>query len=247
MANAEKKETNIVTMKNVIFMYTSVSRPVEQLNTDKKPPLSASTSPTFGLEFHSYEVKILISEERAKKLKKAFKAAKNLPHAKEMEKDDLLEKYDFLNASDLEDDMVLIKFSQSCLVGKPNKDGVRKESYPVKQIGIKGKVQDMNGLPIDQETSIGNGSKGHFQFRPVDGTNGLYLYPQLVCITELTEYVSGAEEDYDSLGLQDLSEADMAEVAKENEAEQAVVEDTNKSEEVSDEANDSNDEAEPMF
>lgn len=225
MAEAEKKETSIVTMKDVIFMYSSVSRPVEQLNTDKKPPLSKETSPTFGLEFHSFEIKILISEERFKNLKRAFKAAKNLPHAKEHLKDDLLEKYDFLNENDLEDDMVLVKFSQSCLVGKPNKDGVRKESYPIKQIGIKGKVQDANGLTIDQDTSIGNGSKGHFQFRPVEGPNGLYLYPQLVCITNLIEYVnSTGEEDYDSLGLEDLSEADLAAEADEAEEQLQVAE-----------------------
>ena len=59
---AKEKETTIVTLKNVIFMYTSVSRPVEQLNTDKKPPISGESSPTFGLEFHSYEVKILVTE-----------------------------------------------------------------------------------------------------------------------------------------------------------------------------------------
>lgn len=219
---AQKKETSIVTMKDVIFMFSSVSRPIEQLNTDNKPPLSDPKSPTFGLEFHSFEIKILITESRYKTLKKKFKGAKNLPNAKELEKDDLLEKYDCLNEADLDDDMVLIKFSQSCLVGKPDKNGVRRESYPVKQIGIKGKVQDMSGQTIDQETSLGNGTKGHFQFRPVDGPNGLYLYPQLICVTQLIEYVGGeAEEDLDSLGLEELSETDMQEVAEETEAEQA--------------------------
>lgn len=218
---AQKKETNIVTMKDVIFMFSSVSRPIKQLNTDNKPPLSDPKSPTFGLEFHSFEIKILISESRYKNLKKNFKGAKNLPNAKELEKEDLLEKYDFLNPADLDDDMVLVKFSQSCLVGKPDKNGVRRESYPVKQIGIKGKVQDLHGNTIDQDTSLGNGTKGHFQFRPVDGTNGLYLYPQLVCVTELIEYTSaGAEEDLDSLGLEELSETDLKEVAKEQAAEQ---------------------------
>ncbi len=219
---AKKKETSIETLKDVIFMFSSVSRPIEQLNTDNKPPLSDPKSPTFGLEFHSFEIKILITESRYKTLKKKFKGAKNLPNAKELEKDDLLEKYDCLNEADLDDDMVLIKFSQSCLVGKPDKNGVRRESYPVKQIGIKGKVQDKNGVTIDQDTSLGNGTKGHFQFRPVDGTNGLYLYPQLICVTDLVEYVGGeAEEDLDSLGLEELSETDMNEVAEETEAEQA--------------------------
>ncbi len=216
MATPEKKETNIVTLKDVIFMYTSVSRPVQQLNTDNKPPISDPSSPTFDLEFHSYEIKILITEDRFKKLKKDQKGAKNLPNAREWEKDDLVEAYDFLDPDDLDDDMVLIKFSQSCLVGKANKDGVRKESYPVKQIGIRGKVQDLNGLPIDQDTSVGNGSKGHFQFRPVEGLNGLYLYPQLVCITELVEYVSaGAEEDMESLDLEELEDTDLEELEEE--------------------------------
>jgi hypothetical protein len=211
---AQKKETSIVTMKDVIFMFSSVSRPIEQLNTDNKPPMSDS-----ALEFHSFEIKILISETRFKALKKAYKGAKNLPNAKELEKDDLLEKYDCLNEADLDDDMVLIKFSQSCLVGKPDKAGVRRESYPVKQIGIKGKVQDKHGNTVDQETSMGNGTKGHFQFRPVSGDNGMYLYPQLVCITELIEYVGGeAEEDLDSLGLEELGETDLVEVAAEIEA-----------------------------
>lgn len=219
---AQKKETSIVTMKDVIFMFTSVSRPIEQLNTDNKPPLSLPTSPTFGLEFHSFEIKILITEARYKTLKKDFKGAKNLPNAKELEKDELLEKYDCLKAEDLDDDMVLIKFSQSCLVGKPDKNGVRRESYPVKQIGIKGKVQDMHGETIDQETSLGNGTKGHFQFRPVDGPNGLYLYPQLICVTELIEYTGGeAEEDLDSLGLEELGEADLAVEAAKIDEEQA--------------------------
>ena len=224
MAESAKKETNIVTMKDVIFMYSSVSRAVEQLNTDKTPPLSLPTSPTFNLEFHSYEVKILIPDAKFKALKKEFKAAKNLPHAKEHEKDDLLEKYDFLNASDLADDMVLVKFSQSCLVGKPDKAGVRKESYPIKQIGIKGKVQDIHGKTIDQETSLGNGTKGHFQFRPVEGPNGLYLYPQLVCVTELVEYAGGgAEEDMESLGLEELDETNMEAAGQEAVAEQEAV------------------------
>ena len=217
MATPAKKETNIRTMRDVIFMYSSVNRAVEQLNTDKKPPISAPTSPTFNLEFHSFEIKILISEARFKKeLKKEFKAAKNLPHVKEMEKDELLEKYDFLDPNDLEDEMILVKFSQTALVGKANAEGVRKLSFPIKQIGIKGKVQDLNGLPIDQDTALGNGTKGHFQFRPVDGSNGLYLYPQTVCVTELVEYVGGgAEEDLDSLGLEDLDEADMDKEAEE--------------------------------
>lgn len=241
--SAQKKESNIVTMKDVIFMFSSVSRPIEQLNTDNKPPLSSPDSPTFGLEFHSYEIKILIPESRYKTLKKHFKGAKNLPNAKEFEKSDLLEKYDCLNEADLDDDMVLVKFSQSCLVGKADKNGVRRESYPIKQIGIKGKVQDMFGNTIDQDTALGNGTKGHFQFRPVDGTNGLYLYPQLLCITELVEYTAaGVEEDYDSLGLEELDETDVVQEGKKHVAEQAESAPV-----MSDDEEEDDDEVDPMF
>ena len=154
----------------------------------------------------------------------------------------MLEKYDFLNESELDDDMVLVKFSQSCLVGKPNAEGVRRESYPIKQIGIKGKVQDMFGNPIDQETALGNGTKGHFQFRPVDGTNGLYLYPHTVCVTELVEYVGGgAEEDLDSLGLEELDETDVVAEGK------AHAEAQTESEPEFEEDEDEDGEPEPMF
>lgn len=208
MTTPEKKENSIVTMKDVTFMYSSVSRPVEQLNTEKKPPLS-----DHELEMHSFEIKILVSDSRYKKLKKAYKGAKNFPHAKEYTPEEVKDKFDM----EVDDDMVLIKFSQSCLVGKAN---ARRESFPIKQIGIKGKVQDNAGNTIDQDTSIGNGTTGHFQFRPVEGANGLYLYPHLLCITNLVEYVSsGAEEDLDSLGLEELDETDVKEAGEDAAAE----------------------------
>lgn len=205
MSEANTIENSVVTIKNVTFMYTSVSRAVEQLNTDNKPPLS--TSP---LEFHSYEVKILIPESRFKKeLKKPFAGAKNLPNVKEFDSEECLEKFGI----ETDDDMVLIKFAQTALVGV---EGKRRESFPIKQIGIKGKVQDLDGNTIDHETSIGNGSLGHLQFRPVQGKNGLYLYPHLICVTNLIEYVAaGVEDDFDSLGLEDLAEVDMDAVAVE--------------------------------
>jgi hypothetical protein len=211
MAQAEKKETSIVTVKDVIYVYSSVSVPKSQKNDDKKPPTSAPSSPTFGLEFHSYEIKIIISEEKYKKLKKVYKGAKNFANADELTGEEVLEKFEGVNEADVTEDMVVIKFAQTALVGKPDKQGVRRESRPVSQIGIKGRVQDMNGLTIDQDTNLGNGTKGHFQFRPVDSKFGLYLYPQLICVTDLVEYAGGAvEEDFDSLGLEDLDDTDMA-------------------------------------
>ena len=164
-----------------------------------------------------------MSEKRFKALKKEFKGAKNLVNAKDFEKDDLLEAYDCLNDKDLDDEMVLVKFAQGCLKGNPDKNGVRAETFPIKQIGIKGKVQDIHGNNIEQETMIGNGTKGHFQFRPVENKYGLYLYPHLLCITELVEYAGGqgGEEDLDSLGIEELDDADMDAVGKEQSDEQS--------------------------
>ena len=196
------KETNIVTVKDVIFMYTSVSYPVEQQNPDNKPMMSDDP-----LEGHSYEIKILISDARFKKLKKAFPGAKNFPHAKEWDKEETMEKNPYLNPDDLDDDMVLIKFACAALRGPAT---ARVPSYPISQIGIKGKVQDMNGLTIDADTNIGNGSKGHIQFAPSEGKNGLYLYPRRICITELVEYAGGVvEEDDEGLDLEELDATDI--------------------------------------
>lgn len=212
-----KKETSIETIKDVIFMYTSVSYAVKQLNKDKKPFTLAKEHPLADLEKHGYEIKILLPDAEFKKLKKSQKGAKNLPNAKEWEKADLLEAYgDCLNADDLEDDMVLIKFTQGAIrfTNKAKTDAV--ETYQVKQIGVCKQVQDRDGNTIDQDTRIGNGSKGHFQYRPVRSEHGLYLYPQTVCITHLTEFKGGGgEEDLDSLGLEDLSEEDMEALAQE--------------------------------
>lgn len=209
MATAEKKDNGIVTIKDVIFMWSSVNRPVEQKNEDNKPPLSDDP-----LEFHSYEIKILITEEKFKELKKAFKGARNWTYAKEFEKSELEEKYENVDFSSLDsDDLVLIKFASTCLSGKAGK---RVPSRPIELIGIKGRVQDANGNPVNQETEFSNGSKGHFQFRVSETKFGLYLYPQLVCITDLIEYTGGTgEADYDSLGLEELDEVDVKAEAKE--------------------------------
>mgnify|MGYP003641588222 CR=1 FL=1 len=221
MSNTEKKETSIKTIKNVTFMYTSVTRAVKQLNQDNKP--APSDDP---LEFFGYEVKVLVKEKVYKALKKNFKGAKNLPNAKEFTPEEVVEKF---GLDEPEDDMVLIKFTQSALVGKPlkgeNGKTTRKASRPIKQIGVKGQVQDITGQTVDQDTNLANGSKGHFQFRPVETEFGLYLYPHLVCITELIEYTGGEdEEDLDSLGLEELDESDLdqinAEEAKEDKADE---------------------------
>jgi hypothetical protein len=209
MATAQKKDNNIVTIKDVIFMWSSVNRAVEQKNEDNKPPLSDDP-----LEFHSYEIKVLITDEKFKSLKKAYKGARNWTYAKEFEKEELESKYTDVDFSSLDsDDLVLIKFASTCLTGK---QGKRVPSRPIELIGIKGRVQDKDGQPVNQETEFSNGSKGHFQFRVSETKYGLYLYPQLVCLTELIEYTGGTgEPDYDSLGLEELDDVDVKAVAKE--------------------------------
>ena len=197
MVEAVKAATSIVTMKDVQFVYTSVSEAKKQLNKDDKPPLSLDP-----LEFHSYEIKILIPERRFKKeLRAPYPTAKNVTNAKFLSPEDANAQYG--TPLDSEDDFAVVKFSQTALVGKA---GARKPSRPLQQIGIAGRVQDAKGLEVGYETSVGNGSTGHFQFRPVEGGHGVYLYPHLVCITDLVVYSSVLEEDEDSLGLEALGD-----------------------------------------
>jgi hypothetical protein len=195
---SDKKESNLKTLKDVIFAYTSVSNPQKQLNKDNKPALSDDP-----LEFHAWEVKVLVTETVFKALKKSFKGAKNFPNVKEFTAEECVEKN--LTVEEPDEDMVLIKFTQGCLYGKK---GMRKPARPITQIGIKGKVQDRNGLTVTQETAIGNGTKGHLQFNPVVNEHGMYLYPTAICVTELVEYVpSGGGFDEDAFGIEDLEES----------------------------------------
>ena len=75
------------TVKDVTFVYTSTNEPQKQLNPENRPPLS--TNP---LEFHSWEIKILVGESVFKSMKKAFSGAKNFPNVKEFSAAECVEK-----------------------------------------------------------------------------------------------------------------------------------------------------------
>jgi hypothetical protein len=96
----------------------------------------------------------------------------------------------------------MVKFAQKC----STKAG--KVLNKPKVIGIKGKVQDTNGFEINDEINVGNGTLGHLQFRPVDfGANGIYLYPNAICITNLVEYASvSADLDFSEFDLEELDD-----------------------------------------
>lgn len=203
----EAKKSPYKMIKDVIFFYSSVTRPQKQLNPENKPPAS-----DHNLEFHSYEIKVLITEKMYKAMKKAFAGAKNFPHSKEWDVDKCV-----AAGVDTDEDMVLVKFAQPCLNGSGAK---RKESRQIPLIGIAGKVQDRNGVSVDSETRIGNGSKGHLQFNPYESNFGLYLYPVAVCITELVEVDEAAAADFDAFGLEELEEVEGFEEQVEEEEEE---------------------------
>jgi hypothetical protein len=195
MSKDKEKETGLETFKDVVFFYTSCSREIKQLNKENKKPMS-----DHPLEMHSWEVKVAIPESRFKKWKKKFAGAKNFPNAKDYTTSEYAEKLD-PNDVEPDEDMVLIKFAQSCLSGKATS---RKPSRHIKQIGIRGSVQDYDGNTIDQDTQIGNGTKGHLQVRPVETEHGLYLYPAAICITEWIEYVEKESIDEEAFGIEEL-------------------------------------------
>jgi len=212
MAEAKKKESNLKTAKDVIFVYSSCTHAQKQLNKDNKPAMSDNP-----LEFHGYEIKILVTESYFKAMKKQFKGAKNFPNVKEFTPDECVEKFEI---DEPDEDMVLIKFTQGCMYGPK---GNRKESRPVGLLGIKRTKTndgvayfDNNGNVITKETSIGNGTTVHLQFNPVENAHGLYLYPTAVCVTNLVEYVAASSScDEDAFGIEDVEgeapEADAGE------------------------------------
>lgn len=213
MAEKEAQKSKLGTVKDIIFVYTSTSYKNKQLNKENKPPLSDSPD-----EFHAYEVKILITESRYNnELKKVYgKATKNFPHAKDVTREDAMERFDI---EDPGEDMLLIKFAQNVLTGKkvkdPDNEGktTRKESRLIQQFGICGKLQDRNGVNITADTQIGNGTKGHLQFNPVDTDHGRYLYPTSIIITELVEYVGGGGAiDEEGIGFEELPEVNPDDV-----------------------------------
>ena len=201
MADAKKKESNLRTIRNVTFVYSSCTHPQKQLNQDNKPALSDNP-----LEFHGYEIKILVTDTIFKALKKAFKGAKNFPNVKEFTPDEVVEKFEL---EEPDEDMVLIKFTQGCMYGSK---GNRKESRPVGLLGCKKTTNangsayfDNNAMVIAPDTAIGNGTQGHLQIHPVENTHGLYLYPTAVCVTELVEYVSNSSScDEDAFGIEEV-------------------------------------------
>jgi hypothetical protein len=195
-AKAPAQESPLKTLKDVMFAYSSVTYPNPAYDPGKLK-VALSDNP---LELHSYEIKVVVTEKVFKSLKKAFKGAINITHAKDFTPEEAEDKLGI----EVDEDIVLIKFSQTCMSGK---EGSRKPSKPITQIGIKGRVQDKNGEAIDQDTRLGNGTKGHFQFNPVETQNGLYLYPVALCITELVvmaESASGPDES--AFGVEELDE-----------------------------------------
>ena len=200
--------SKLVTLKDVTFFYSSVSHAIKQLNKDNKPPMS-----DHPLELHGYEIKIALPESRFKELKREFRKAKNLPNAREYSPEEYVRKL-LPGAEEPEEDMYLIKFTQSCMAGKKK---MRQPSRPLVQIGVKGGVQDRNGKTIKFETQIGNGTKGHFQFNPVETQHGLYLYPTALCITELVEYLGLDGYDSNSFGIEELDEIEPSNEMKEPE------------------------------
>lgn len=208
MTDTKKKESKLRTIKDVIFVYTSCTHPQKQLNQDNRPHLSDNP-----LEFHGYEVKILITETIFKSFKKAFKGAKNFPNVKELTPDECVEKFDI---DEPDEDMILVKFTQGCMYGPK---GNRKESRPVGLIGSKKSSNangvsyfDDNGNVITSETSLGNGTKGHLQFNPVENSHGSYLYPTTICVNSLVEYVSASNNvDESAFGVEEVADSSSQE------------------------------------
>ena len=209
-----KKEVKLGTIKDVFFYYSRLNTPTLTKSAKDKGVKGVGENGENG----EYVTKIAVGDSVYKKLKKAYKGAKNFPNVKEY---DLKEfKAAFHEDGGMPDfgddtDVVLIKFAQKSFNDKSGKPMQAPKLIAINKVG---KVyKDNNGLLVEQDTLLGNGTKGHLQFRPVDfGEYGVYLYPNAVCVTDVIEYEGsdGGEVDEDAFGIQ---ESDAEEEEQEEE------------------------------
>lgn len=203
------KKVVLKTIKDVFFYYTQFKDPVITKKAKDKGIKIDPEKPNVNCE---YTIKVVMPYDRYRTLSKQSwaKGASNFPKLKEFTLADFEAAFhkdggmpDF--GDDVED-VVMIKFSQKAW--NQNTGG---DMNAPKIWGIKGKVQDNNGLTITQETAIGNGSKGHLQVRPAQFADyDPYLYPHVIAITELVEYESSeVGVDEDGLGIEELDEEQL--------------------------------------
>ena len=207
------EQLDLATIKNVVFLYAKIAQPV--LTKDARDS-GIQPNPKDPLANSEWTLQAAVPETTFKALKRKFKGTANLKNAKEFTVEEFNEKF-FSSGENVPDfgketDVAVIKFSQKC------RSKAGKDQSPPSVIGIKGRVQDYNGLTINNDVLLGNGTIGHLQIRPVDfGTFGVYLYPQALCITNLVEYhgAGPAAVDYASFDIEELDEAELDE-AKES-------------------------------
>ena len=201
------EQLDLATIKNVVFLYAKIAEPV--LTKDAK---DRGVKPDPKDPYHETEwtLQAAVPEKIFKALKRKFKGASNFKNAKEYTVEEFNAQFfaDGKNQPDFGDatDVAVIKFSQKCRNGK-GKD----QTQPA-VIGIKGKVQDHNGLTVNADVLLGNGTLGHLQLRPVNfDTYGIYLYPQALCITHLVEYhgASPAAVDYAAFDMEELDDVEL--------------------------------------
>ena len=213
---------NIITVKDIHFYWSFVNTPQLTKNAKDK---GIQVNPEDLKANSEWVVKAAIPEATYKKLKKKFPNCTNFNKAKDYDLEDFEKAFhstksddgsvrlngDMPNFGEGVTDLVLVKFAQK------SRSAAGKDMFPPKLVGIKGGVQDNNGVTIDADTNIGNGTKGHLQLRSVDfGENGTYLYPNAVCITDLNVWVSkdsdgGASNvDMDAFGIEELDSVDLS-------------------------------------
>lgn len=216
-----KAVSDLSTIKDIHFYYSYVDEPRLTLKAKKAGIVEDKDDPFANSE---WVVKVAMPEKMFKAMKKKWKGCTNFKSAKEydleefnttfhMREDDngkLQQDSEMPDFGEGVEDIVMIKFAQK------SRTEAGKLNVAPRIIGIKGKVQDHNGVTINEKTQIGNGSKGHLQIREVDfgADNGIYLYPNCVCITELVVWEKSdsaqvAIIDDDSFGIEELTEEEL--------------------------------------
>lgn len=174
--------------KNVIFdtyiYYTMINQP--QLMWNRK----ATDKP---FENKEYSVRILLTEQDYKGMKKRFPMAKSLKEVKEMSREEFVKAFKVEPPYEAEDDVYYILKMTRIAFYKKDGEGIPEKARPTAQF-----VSTREPLG---ETLIGNGTKAHVQFNPRswnhNGTDGITLDLQKIGVIDLVEYKAKESNEWE--------------------------------------------------
>lgn len=168
----------MATIKNVYFYYAKIKNPVLEYQKEAVKDL-----PHMNREC---VVDTLVPETVYKALKRKYKTVKAVREAREFDAEEFEKAFKVKPPYEAETYYV-VKFKKKTYYKDEN------EAAKPKVVGQVGQVKDINGLAINEDVALGNGTLGHIQFKERTWDNqfgkGMALDLMALCVKELVEFV----------------------------------------------------------